>query len=314
MTSPAKDCLLGVDYFPEHWPRERWQRDVALMKECGLQVVRIAEFSWSKTQPTSEVWNWNWLDEAVAVIADAGLKVILCTPSACPPPWFVQEYPDVLPVLADGKSMTLGHRRHYSPHHAAYRSACRDFATQMARRYGRHPAVIGFQIDNELHGLMEDTGPLAQRAFQAWLQQRHGSLADLDHNLGLIFWGQQYSNWSQIPVPVSGMYHPSLRTEWRRFVSAAWIDFCKLQADAMRPLIGDRVLTTNCFLHRWGMPIDWHSLMRNGGLDLFSFDNYSNELHENGYYNNLAASLSPVYWCLEQRCGDTQHNHILARA
>lgn len=309
MSAPAP-CHVGVDYFPEHWPEARWAEDVRLMGEAGMRVVRIAEFTWSKTQPRYGVWDWAWLDRAVETIAGAGLKVILCTPTACPPPWMVQEYPDILPVTAGRGPMTLGQRRHYSPLHAGYREACREIAEQIALRYGAHPAVIGFQIDNELHGTIEDVGPLAQAAFHRWLKARHGTLEALDRNLGLVFWSQQYSNWSQIPVPATASHHPGLRAEWCRFVSQAWTAFCRVQADAMRPHIGGRVLTTNCYLHRWGMEIDWHELMRDGGLDLFAFDNYSNALHENGYYNDLARSLSTPHWILEQRCGDTQHHHI----
>ncbi len=307
---PPASPLLGVDYFPEHWPRERWERDAQLMVEAGLTVVRIAEFTWSKIQPRPECWDWAWLDDAVELLADAGLQVILCTPSACPPPWMIEADPSISPVLQNGKPLGLGHRRHYSPHHQGYQEASRDMAERMAKRYGQHPAVIAFQIDNELCGNTEDYGPLAQAAFQDWLEQRHGDLETLDQRLGLIFWGHQFNSWSQIPVPCDHSFHPGLQLEYKRFCSEAWVRFCAVQADAMRPHIGERLLTTNCYLHRWGTHIDWSDLVSQGGLDRFSFDNYSSSDHENAFYNDLGRALSPGHWILEQQCGLPQGQNL----
>lgn len=311
MSDPRPAPRIGADYFPEHWPEERWAEDARLMVEAGLTVARVGEFTWSKIQPMRGAWEWGWLDRAVAVLADAGLKVILCTPSACPPPWMVTDDPTIIPTLATGERLEIGHRRHYSPHHAGYKQASVDMAERMAERYGQHPAVIGFQIDNELCGTFTDTGPLAKSAFQGWLAARHGSLATLDERMGLIFWGMQYNSWDQIPVPVGGPgHHPSMVLEFKRFDSEAWVEFCRVQAEVMRPHIGDRILTTNCYLHRWGIQIDWHRLVVDSKLDRFAFDNYSSSDSENAYYNDLARSLTDDYWILEQQCGLPQGQHL----
>lgn len=301
---------IGVDYFPEHWPVERWPVDAQLMVEAGLSVVRIVEFSWSKIQPDAETWEWAWLDQAVEVLASAGLQVILCTPSACPPPWMIEADPAICPVLSTGKTLGLGHRRHYSPHHRGYRDASVEMARRMAERYGQHPAVMAFQIDNELCGNLPDHGPLAAEAFQQWLAKRHGDLQTLDERLGLIFWSQQFSDWSQIPVPTGAGFHPGLQLEFKRFSSEAWVAFCAAQAEVMRPLIGERILTTNCYLHKWGTHIDWSDLVARGGLDRFAFDNYTTSDHENAFYNDLARGLTPGHWILEQQCGLPQGQNL----
>ena len=308
-SSNHHSARLGVAYFPEHWPPSRWETDAQLMAEAGLQTVRLAEFAWSRMQPGENRWNWDWLDQAIETLTAHGLDIILCTPTACPPPWMVEKWPDLLPYLTSGARKNLGARRHYSPFHEGYRQAARKVAEEMARRYGKHPRVIGFQIDNELGGGVEDCGSLARRAFAQWLREKHHTPEALNENLGLIFWGSEFTSWDQIPAPVEQGQHPGLKLEWRRFWSSSWIDFCRLQADAMRPFIGDRILTTNCFLHRWGMKIDWLRLLQDGGIDLLSFDNYSLTTDENAYYNTLARNLSPRYWILEQNCGDTTHHH-----
>jgi beta-galactosidase len=183
-------------------------------------------------------------------------------------------------------------------------------ARRIAERYGQHEAVIAFQIDNELCGNLPDHGPLAARAFHSWLATRHGDLKTFDERLGLIFWGQQFDDWSQIPVPTDGSFHPGLQLEFRRFSSEAWVTFCAAQATAMRPHIGERLLTTNCYLHKWGTHIDWSALVANSDIDRFSFDNYTTSDHENAFYNDLGRSLTPKHWILEQQCGLPQGQHL----
>lgn len=308
-TENKPSCRLGVAYFPEHWDSKRWPTDARLMAEAGIRTVRMGEFAWCKMEPREGEYNWDWLDQAIEVLSAERLEVTLCTPTACPPAWAIDKWPDLLPHLKPGQIKQAGTRRHYTPFHKGYRTACRAIAKEMAARYGSHPAVIAFQIDNELGGGVEDCGPLAQQAFQTWLEKKYQSTENLNHSLGLIFWGNEVSAWSQIPVPLDRGQNPGLRSAWRNFWSDSWIDFCREQADIIRPLIGKRYLTTNCFLHRWGMKVDWHQLMTEANLDIFAFDNYSLDTVENIYYNRLARSLSNPYWILEQNCGNTRHHH-----
>ncbi|MCC5788130.1 MAG: beta-galactosidase [Opitutales bacterium] len=300
---------LGVAYFPEHWDPQRWATDARLMAEAGLKTVRMGEFAWCKMEPREGEYHWTWLDEVIDILAAEGLEVILCTPTACPPAWAIEKWPELLPHSKPGEIKQSGTRRYYTPFHEGYRSACRAIAREMATHYGQHPAVTAFQIDNELGGGVEDTGPLAQKAFQDWLAQKYKTPEQLNQDLGLIFWGNEVTRWPQIPVPIERNQNPGLRAAWREFWSDSWIAFCRNQTEIMRPLIGSRRLTTNCFLHRWEMKIDWYKLVQEGGIDVFAFDNYSLDTSENIYYNRLARSLSDPFWILEQSCGNTSHHH-----
>ena len=104
---------LGCCYYPEHWPQEMWSRDAARMVAAGLTWVRIGEFAWSKIEPEYGRFDWEWLDEAIAILNDAGLQVVLGTPTATPPRWMLDRHPDMLAVGADGKERKFGSRRHY---------------------------------------------------------------------------------------------------------------------------------------------------------------------------------------------------------
>ena len=148
----------------------------------------------------------------------------------------IAEDPSILPEV-NGIKMQLSGRRHYSPHHQQYLADCRAIAEAMTRRYAQHPSVIGFQIDNELSGATIDIGPLAKQAFAGWLTQRHGDVATYNERMGSIFWGGQITDWQQVTVPRPGTdSQPGIKTEWARCNSEAWVDFCRNQADVMRPL------------------------------------------------------------------------------
>ncbi len=103
---------LGVCYYPEQWPEEKWAEDAARMVALGLTWVRIAEFAWAKIEPKPGQFDWAWLDRAVETLGSAGLKVILCTPTAAPPKWLVDLFPEILPVAEDGTVRKFGARRH----------------------------------------------------------------------------------------------------------------------------------------------------------------------------------------------------------
>ena len=185
----------------------------------------------------------------------------------------------------------------------------------MAERYASNEAVGGFQIDNELSGAAIDTGPLAQQAFGTWLQERHGDIASYNKNVGTIFWGGRITDWSQVAVPRPGTdSQPGICSEFARFTSDAWVAFCHNQAQVMRPhLQANQVLTTNCFLFRWGFDVDWHDLMQRG-IDVFAFDNYIESASQGAFYNDIARSLSDPYWILEQQCGHTRGQHLWPRS
>uniref|UniRef100_UPI00325FEBAB beta-galactosidase n=1 Tax=uncultured Planktomarina sp. TaxID=1538529 RepID=UPI00325FEBAB len=112
---------LGVCYYPEHWPEEIWARDAQQMVETGLTWVRIGEFAWSRLEPQPGQFDWGWLDRAIATLGQAGLKVILGTPTATPPRWMLDKYPDMLGHTSAGAIRKFGSRRHYCFSHAPYR-------------------------------------------------------------------------------------------------------------------------------------------------------------------------------------------------
>ncbi len=262
---------LGVAYYPEQWPRGRWELDASLMADAGLSIVRLGEFAWASLEPSRREFDLEWLDEAIGILAERGLDVVLGTPTAAPPAWLVDEHPEILPVRPEGR-VRFGHRRHYCPNQPAFHAATESIVTVLAERFGRDSRVLGWQIDNELGGrCLCDT---CAAVFQDWLRERYGSLDALNDAWGTAFWSQTYDAWSQIPLPdiAPRAPNPGLALDYRRFVSDSYVAYQALQAGILRLHCDERqFVTTN--LMGFGFPeIDYHELARE--LDFVSWDNY----------------------------------------
>ena len=121
---PSKLIETGVYYYPEAWDKTQWERDFAKMAEMGFEFTHFAEFAWAKLEPTEGVYDFTWLDEAVNLAAKYKLKVIMCTPTACPPAWLVTKYPEVMLVTNTGERGEHGSRMHYSWSSTKYRELC----------------------------------------------------------------------------------------------------------------------------------------------------------------------------------------------
>ena len=238
---------LGTCWFPEQWPRERWERDVAGMVDAGLELVRMGEFAWSWYQPRPGTWDFAGLDTAVGLVRDAGLGVVLCTPTATPPRWLTAAHPDVLSMGPDGSRRAPGSRRHTCPTSATYRAISDEVTGVLAERYG--DAVTAWQLDNEPgnHDSARCWCPECEEAFRAWVLDRHGDLATLDDDWGTAFWSQGYSSVAELelPRPTMTAQNPALELAHRRFASRQVVGFLTRQRDVLRSVLPDAVTCTN---------------------------------------------------------------------
>jgi len=229
---------LGVCYYPEHWPEAMWKDDAARMKALGIDRVRIAEFAWSRIEPSPGEYNWAWLDRAIDVLADAGLKVVMCTPTATPPKWLIDRHPDILPVGADGRPRAFGSRRHYDFSSPSYFEASQKICTAVAERYGKHPAVAFWQTDNEFgcHNTVVSYSPAALQRFRGWLKHRYGTIDALNTAWGTVFWSMEFRSFDEIDLPVGTVTeaHPTHRLDYRRFASDEVVRYNRMQTEIIR--------------------------------------------------------------------------------
>ncbi len=238
---------FGVDYYPEQWPESRLELDACLMAEAGFNTVRLAEFAWSKMEPSPGQYDFDWLDRAITVLSARGMKIVLGTPSAGPPPWLIQRYPEALRVLENGQRQVYGHRRYNCPNHPAYREYARRIAEKMADHYATHPAVIGWQVDNEFGTGDRCCCPICASRFQDWLRNCYGDLPTLNKLWGTTFWSHEYNEWSQIPAPIktAGSHNPGLALDFARFSSDSYVDFQCEQVEILRSRCSTHFITHN---------------------------------------------------------------------
>lgn len=230
---------LGVCYYPEHWPEAIWAEDAQRMAQMGLSWVRIGEFAWSRLEPRPGEYRFNWLDRAVDTLAAAGLKIVMGTPSATPPRWMLDRHPDMCAVTAYGHVLGPGSRRHYCFSHRPYRADAAQMAARLAERYGRHPALGAWQIDNEYacHGTARSYSEAARVAFVHWLKQRYSTVEALNTAWGAVFWSMEYGAFEEVdlPRPTVADHNPAHELDFRRFTSDEIAAFNQAQVNAIVP-------------------------------------------------------------------------------
>jgi beta-galactosidase len=262
---------FGVDYYPEHWPQERWPIDAKMMAEAGLNVVRLAEFAWSRMEPQDGRFDFEWLDSAISTLAAQGLSVALGPPTAPPPPWLMSAPPELFRVMDDGKAWTYGNRREYCPTNAIYHDYSHRIVTAMAEHFANNPAVIGWQIDNEFGDRCYC--PACAHAFHEWLQRRYGTLDAMNQAWGTVFWSHEYTEWAQIPLPMSTCRsaNPGLWLDFYRFSSDSYAAYQKLQVDILRLKCPNHWITHNLMGFKYDK-LNYFDLAKD--LDFVSWDNY----------------------------------------
>ena len=227
---------LGVCYYPEQWPQSFWKRDAEQMASLGIRWVRLGEFAWSQLEPEPGQFRFDWLDRAMDLLLGAGLQLMLGTPSAAPPRWMLDRFPDMLAEDAQAQPRRFGSRRHYCFSHAGYREAAAAMAARLAERYADR--VSAWQIDNEYgcHDTSLSYSRAAERAFQVWLAEQYEDIDALNEAWGTRFWSMEYRDFSDIALPQQSVTeaNPAQILAFRRFSSAQIERFNRAQIVAIR--------------------------------------------------------------------------------
>jgi beta-galactosidase len=298
----APPLLLGTAWYPEQWPESRWDADLELMQQAGIHMVRVGEFAWSRMEPEEGHYDLDWLNHAVAAAAKHGIYTVLGTPTAAPPAWLTQKYPETLRMGEDGRRAEHGNRQQFNWANAKYRELARKITEQMAKRFGHNPYVLGWQIDNEYAEVSFD--PDTKRQFQDWLKARYGTLESLNARWTTAYWSETYSAWDQIPIQV-GYGNPGLLLSWMRFVSDTWRNYQKNQLDAIRANAEPRqFITTNTM--GWFDGYDHYTVEKD--LDLAAWDDYIGQGHldavRNGATHDLTRGFKQKnFWVMETQPG-----------
>ncbi|MBQ8094483.1 MAG: beta-galactosidase [Clostridia bacterium] len=314
----GKCLVLGTCYYPEHWPETMWETDIKRMIETGIEVIRIAEFAWNKTEPVEGQFTYDFFDRFLDLCDQYGMKVIFGTPTATPPAWLTEKYPEVLNADIEGSLYRHGARRHYNYNSLVYQTLSARIVRKLAAHYAGRKCIIGWQIDNELNCEREWFYSEADtEAFRLFLRDKYGTLDALNEAWGTVFWNQTYTSWNEIHVPrktISDSTNPHEVLDYIRFISESARRFAKMQSDILREYMKpDDFITTNGMFSN----LDNHQMTAES-LDFYTYDSYPNfaycldayrdrpgDLKDRRWSRNLTEvrSVSPIYGIMEQQSG-----------
>ncbi|MBI3850070.1 MAG: beta-galactosidase [Verrucomicrobia bacterium] len=317
---------FGVDYHPEHWvypyagtpeePESRWQRDAHLMVSAGINVVRMGEFVWGLCEPEEGKYEFEWLRRAMDVMKSANIKVVLGTPTAAPPIWLARKHPDILPLDENGLPLHEGTRHAYCLNSDVYWDYSKRIVTAMATALGKHPQLIGWQIDNGIGGHLTEFSfnPETRLDWHAWLQAKYETIQKLNEAWGTRFWSQIVTDWDQVPMPMRAptVHNPALVLDWMRFSSDTIVAYVKMQTDLLHELTPNAPVTTN--LRALTRHFDHFDMA--GVLDFVSVDSNAtikSRSAENACEIDIMRSLKKEnirtpdgdagFWVIEQKAG-----------
>jgi len=271
-TLRAHEFMLGVCYYPEHWPESMWDEDFRRMKAMGFTTVRMGETAWNVMEPEEGKYDFSLFDRALEACGRHGLEVIMGTPTYAPPAWLTERYPEVLRVDFRGTVMRHGSRRHYNYTSPVYWRLCHDIVAALVEHYQSHPLVIGWQIDNELNCHSDMSfAESDHEAFRVWCQERYSDLAGLNEAWGTAFWAQTYTSWSQVslPLPTVTYHSPSQLLDFYRFTSDSAIRFAEQQYALIKQIAPHQFATHNGIFGN----IDYRPFTERT-VDFLSYDSY----------------------------------------
>lgn len=260
----------GGDYNPDQWNPEIWLQDMQLMQLSHCNAMTVGIFAWARLEPREGLFDFDWLDRIMDMIAENNGVVVLATPSGARPQWLAQKYPEVLRTRADRGRNLFGVRHNHCPSSPIYRQKTQLINTKLAERYQHHPALGIWHLSNEYSG--ECHCELCRENFRKWLRDKYGSLDAINHAWWTSFWSHTYTEWSQIdpPSPIGEQSVHGLNLDWKRFITDHTIDFMLNEAVPLREFTPDVPITTN-FMGTFPGLNYWKFAPH---LDVISWDSY----------------------------------------
>ena len=247
--APKLDKLLfGVAYYDEYMPYERLDKDIAMMKETGINVVRIAESTWSTVEPQDGTFDFSHIDRVLNAMQKVGISVIVGTPTYAVPTWLVRKYPDVLATTPQGQNR-YGPRQNMDITNTHFRFHAERVIRKIMEHVKDHPAIIGYQVDNETKHY-NTTGPNVQKLFVDYMKAKYKSLDVINKIYGLDYWSNRINSWDDFPSTV-GTINASLSSEFATFQRKLVTDYLAWQATMVKEYKRPAQFVTQNFDFEW---------------------------------------------------------------
>ena len=243
-----KQLLYGVAYYDEYMPYDRLDKDVQMMKEAGINVVRIAESTWSTLEPQDGVYDFSHIDRVLNAMYKAGINVIVGTPTYAVPTWLVKKYPEVLAITPFGPNH-YGARQNMDITNVHFRFYAERVIRKLLEHVKDHPAIIGYQIDNETKAY-NTAGPDVQKQFVVYMKKKFGTLDSINRAFGLDYWSNRINNWDDFPS-MTGSINASQNAEFAKFQRQLVTNYLTWQAAIVREYKHPQQFITQNFDFGW---------------------------------------------------------------
>ena len=237
--------LYGAAYYHEYMPYERLDKDVALMKAAGFNVVRLGESTWSLWEPEDGRFDYAWMDRVVDAMGKAGIKVVMGTPTYSVPAWMAHQHPEILAKRLNSQANNYGMRQNMDTDSPAYRFYAERLIRRIVAHYKNNPNVIGWQVDNETssYGAANDDVFIG---FQHYLEKKFGTPENLSKAWFLNYWGQNIHTWEDLPTR-DGAQSTGYKLEWSRWSQLRVTDFLHWQSELVRECAAPNQFVTTDF-------------------------------------------------------------------
>ncbi|MFN7250361.1 MAG: beta-galactosidase [Anaerobacillus sp.] len=267
-----KKLYHGAAYYPELWDERVIEEDIRLMKQTGINVVRMGEFAWSTMEPIEDRFELSFFKNIIKKLYENGIETVMCTPTPTPPIWYTHGHPERMYVDREGKVMGHGSRQHACTNHPYFRGRATLITDNLARAVGSMPGVIGWQIDNEFKcHVSECMCKTCKELWHHWLEKRYKTIENLNDAWGTKIWSEYYHSFEQVPQPGPApfLHNSSLSTMYQLFSMEKIAEFSDEQAEIIRKY-SKAPITHNSSVF---FSVDNERLYKN--LDFASFDTYA---------------------------------------
>lgn len=244
----TEKLYFGAAYYSEYLPYDRVEKDMEMMEKAGMNVIRIAESTWSTLEPQEGVYDFTHIDRMLDAAARHHISVIVGTPTYAVPTWLVKKYPDILAITPNGRER-YGHRQNMDITNPDYLSHAERVIRVLMEHVKDVPHVIGYQLDNETKSY-GTAGPRVQAMFVDYLKEKFPDIDEFNHEFGLDYWSNRVNDWEDFP-DVRGTINQSLAAEFYKFQRSLVTKFLSWQADIVREYKRDDQFITQNFDFDW---------------------------------------------------------------
>lgn len=244
----TEKLYFGAAYYSEYLPYDRVEKDMEMMEKAGMNIIRIAESTWSTLEPQEGVYDFTHIDRMLNAAACHHISVIVGTPTYAVPTWLVKKYPDILAITQNGRER-YGHRQNMDITNPDYLSHAERVIRVLMEHVKDVPHVIGYQLDNETKSY-GTAGPRVQAMFVDYLKENFPDINDFNHEFGLDYWSNRVNDWDDFP-DVRGTINQSLAAEFCKFQRSLVTKFLSWQADIVREYKRDDQFITQNFDFDW---------------------------------------------------------------